>query len=361
MCLEKSQLHTQRRMRKEISDLIPSTSYENFDDEKTGHSSHNRQFSREAAGIMIVSSARNPKMWIIGILDFRTTLSTLSTGINGLTQVMNEQNQNEFVTSIQRISNEHGIKIQRIEDTLMTATTVLENLSTTNSVLQTNMNSLLPYIQNRRDTIINISNTTNHSPRAITTANPILTAKIHDKMRYFNGFDDFEPPLLNNNYVYDFELGPKNRKNKRITQNYVELFIKEFDVQFEETQTNEKWNENTITEITEAYFKTLKKERNTTLAAKLLNDQRAPALNKIPENQLNHPKSEIKKLFSFEATSPEVSDAEEMPIAIPFGEQDHISELSRKKLLVPFLPWISDEGIRIRNIADEEIKRTRIE
>ncbi|CAG8814163.1 6537_t:CDS:2, partial [Racocetra persica] len=103
--------------------------------------------------------------------------------------------------------------------------------------------------------------------------NPILTAKIHDKMRYFNGFDDFEPQISNNHYVYDFDLGPKNQKNKKITQNYVDLFIKEFNVQFEETQTNEKWNEATITEIAEAYFKTLKKERNTTPAMKLLNDQ----------------------------------------------------------------------------------------
>ncbi|CAG8851320.1 3258_t:CDS:2, partial [Racocetra persica] len=60
-------------------------------------------------------------------------------------------------------------------------------------------------------------------------------------------------------------------------------------------------------------------------------------------------------------TSPEVSDAEEMPIAIPFEEQDHISESPGKKLLVPVLPWISDEGNRIRNLADEVIKRTRIE
>ncbi|CAG8848799.1 35489_t:CDS:2, partial [Racocetra persica] len=126
---------------------------------------------------------------------------------------------------------------------------------------------------NREDTT-NISNITNNSPRTLTTANPILTAKIHDKMCYFNGFDDSEPPL-NNNYIYDLELGPKNQKNKRITQNYVNLFIKEFDIQFEETQTNEKWNEPTITEIAEAYFKTLKKERNTTPAVKLLNDQRA--------------------------------------------------------------------------------------
>ncbi|CAG8817499.1 32038_t:CDS:2, partial [Racocetra persica] len=222
---------------------------------------------------------------------------TLSTSINGLTQIANEvksiltssdvkgqlettkhsidslkrrldiyeQNQNKFVTFMQRISTEHGIKIQRIEDTLMTATTILENLSTTTTVLQTNMNSLLPYIQNREDTT-NISNITNNSPHTLTTRNPILTAKIHDKM-----------------------------------------------------QTNKKWNEPTITEIAEAYFKTLKKKRNTTPAVKLLNNQcarrrkqrerkssnRLAALNKIPENQLNHPKSEIEKLFSFEATSPE--------------------------------------------------------
>ncbi|CAG8729008.1 26974_t:CDS:2, partial [Racocetra persica] len=81
--------------------------------------------------------------------------------------------------------------------------------------------------------------------------------------------------------------------------------------------TNEKWNETTITEICEAYFKTLKKERNTTPAAKKLNDQhsRQPALNKIPENNLNYPKIEVERLFSFEATSPEVSDAEEIPIS----------------------------------------------
>ena len=30
---------------------------------------------------------------------------------------------------------------------------------------------------------------------------------------------------------------------------------------------------------------------------------RLAALNKIPENQLNHPKIEVEKLFSFEATS----------------------------------------------------------
>ncbi|CAG8795957.1 10836_t:CDS:2, partial [Racocetra persica] len=182
----------------------------------------------------------------------------------------------------------------------------------------------------------NVLNTIHNSPRAITTANPILTSKIHDKMHFFNGFEDLEDSesqTINHRYVYDFDL-----------------------------ETNEKWNETTITEIAEAYFKTLKKERNTSPAAKLLNDQRSrrPALSKIPENQLNYPKNEVEKLFSFEATSPEISDIEESPIAIPYGE-DHISESSRKKLLIPALPWISDEGIRIRNLADEVIQRLRVE
>ncbi|CAG8594480.1 17140_t:CDS:2, partial [Racocetra persica] len=136
--------------------------------------------------------------------------------------------------------------------------------------------------------------------------------------------------------------------------------------------TNEKWNEATITEIAEAYFKTLKKELNTTPAMKLLNDQcsrhrkrrdtkssnRLAALNKIPEEQLSYPKSEVEKLFSFEATSPEVSDVEEM-VRSP-NNQDHRSE-SRKKLLVPGLSWMSDEGNRIRNLADDVIKQTRVE
>ncbi|CAG8535474.1 13692_t:CDS:2 [Cetraspora pellucida] len=67
------------------------------------------------------------------------------------------------------------------------------------------------------------------------------------------------------------------------------------------------------------------------------------ALSKISENQLNHLKSKVEKLFSFEATSPEVSDIEKLPIAILYGEE-RISELSRKKLL----------GIHIRNLADEK-------
>ncbi|CAG8850470.1 796_t:CDS:2, partial [Racocetra persica] len=100
--------------------------------------------------------------------------------------------------------------------------------------------------------------------------------------------------------------------------------------------TNEKWNETTITEICEAYFKILKKERNTTLAAKKLNDQ--SALNKIPESNLNYPKIEVERLFSFEATSPEVSDAKEIPIS---GSDD--LNIPQRKLLVPVLPWISDE------------------
>ncbi|CAG8579029.1 10214_t:CDS:2, partial [Cetraspora pellucida] len=285
--------------------------------------------------------------------DVRNQLETTKNSIESLKRQLDiyEQNQSEFITSMQRINNEHGIKIQRIEDTLMTTTTMLENFSTSTSAVQTTVNNILSHIQNRNNNI-NILNTINNSPRAISTANPILTAKIHDKMRYFNGFEDLEDSesqTLNKKYVYDFELGPKNRKNKRITQNYVELFIKEFDTQ------NKR----------EAYFKTLKKEQNTTPAAKLLNDQRSrhrkrcdtksssrlAVLNKIPENQLNHPKSEVKKLFSFEATSPEVSDNEEASIASLFGEQDYDSEVPRKKLLVPVLSWMSDEVI----------KRTRLE
>ncbi|CAG8532254.1 24809_t:CDS:2, partial [Gigaspora rosea] len=69
-------------------------------------------------------------------------------------------------------------------------------------------------------------------------------------------------------------------------------------------------------------------------------------------------KSEVEKLFSFEATSPEVSDVEEM--VSPSNDQDHRSE-SRKTLLVPVLPWMSDERNHIRNLADDVIKRTRVE
>ncbi|CAG8456946.1 8295_t:CDS:2 [Dentiscutata erythropus] len=52
---------------------------------------------------------------------------------------------------------------------------------------------------------------------------------------------------------------------------------------------------------------------------------------------LNYPKSEIEKLFFFEATSPEVYDIEKTST---LDKQDHVSEASRKKLLVPVLPWI---------------------
>ncbi|CAG8584141.1 16739_t:CDS:2, partial [Racocetra persica] len=339
-----------------------------------------------------------------GIKLSGTTLNSLSTSITSLTQSVNEmkttlnssdiknqleitknsidslkrrfdiyeQNQNEIATTIQRINSEHGIKIQRLEDTLITATTTLENLSTSTSALQDTTNNILSHIQSYDNNISSITNTTINSPRAITVANPVLTAKVHDKMRYFNGFDD-ESQSQDRNYIYDFELGPKNRKNKRITRNYVDLFIKEFDVQFENTQTNEKWNETTITEICEAYFKTLKKERNTTPAAKMLNDQRSrrrkrrdtkslnrlAALNKIPESNLNYPKIEVEKLFSFEVTSPEVSDAEEIPIS---GSDDlDISQSFRRKLLVPVLPWISDEAIHIRGLVEDLINRNRVE
>ncbi|KAF0451915.1 hypothetical protein F8M41_001978 [Gigaspora margarita] len=102
----------------------------------------------------------------------KATLNTLSTNITSLTQSINEmktilnssdiksqleitknsidslkhrfdiyeQNHNEFATTIQHVNNEHRIKIQHIEDTLMTATTTLENLSTSTSALQDTMN-----------------------------------------------------------------------------------------------------------------------------------------------------------------------------------------------------------------------------
>ncbi|CAG8824934.1 4990_t:CDS:1, partial [Cetraspora pellucida] len=39
-------------------------------------------------------------------------------------------------------------------------------------------------------------------------------------------------------------------------------------------------------------------------------------LSKISENQLNHPKSKVEKLFFLEATSSEVDDIDESAIAI---------------------------------------------
>ncbi|CAG8535457.1 13691_t:CDS:2 [Cetraspora pellucida] len=166
----------------------------------------------------------------------KVTLSTLSISIIGLTQTVNEvksiltTSDNEFITFIQCLTNKHGIKIQRIKDTLIT-TTVLENFSASTSVLQTTVNSILSYIQNHNDNN-NVLNTTHNSLCAVTTANPILTSKIHNKMQFFNGFEDLEDSesqILNHRYIYDFDLGPKNRKNKRITQNYINLFIREFD------------------------------------------------------------------------------------------------------------------------------------
>ncbi|CAG8482900.1 6940_t:CDS:2 [Dentiscutata heterogama] len=259
----------------------------------------------------------------------KATLNSLSTSITSLTQSVNEikttlnssdiknqleitknsidslkrrfdiyeQNQNEIATTIQHINSEHGIKIQRLEDTLITATTTLENLSTSTSALQDTMNNILSHIQSYDNNISSITNTTINSPRAIMVANPVLTANVHDKMRYFNGFDDESQS---------------------------------------QDQTNEKWNETTIIEICGAYFKTLKKE---------------PALNKIPESNLNYPKIEVEKLFSFEATSPEVSDAEEIPIS---GSNDlDISQSFRRKLLVL--------AIHIRGLVEDFIKRNRVE
>ncbi|CAG8759553.1 36450_t:CDS:10, partial [Gigaspora margarita] len=140
---------------------------------------------------------------------------------------------------LEHINNKHGIKIQRIEDTLITATTTLENLSTSTSALQDTTNNILLHIQSHGNNISSITNATINSPRTITVANPVLTAKVYDKMRYFNRFDDLESQSQDRSYIYDFEH-----------------------------ETNEKWNETTITKICEAYFKTLKKECNTTLAAK---------------------------------------------------------------------------------------------
>ncbi|CAG8475855.1 5215_t:CDS:2 [Cetraspora pellucida] len=259
-------------------------------------SGNKKKFDSIEALTQIVNEVKS----ILTSSDVRNQLETTKNFIESLKHRLDiyKQNQSEFITSMQWINNEHRIKIQCIEDTLITTTTMLENFSTSTSAVQTTVNNILSHIQNRNNNI-NILNTINNSPHVISTANPILTAKIHDKMCYFNGFEDLEDSesqTLNKKYIYDFELGTKNQKNKRITQNYVELFIKEFDTQFEETSV----------------------------------------LNKIPENQLNHPKSEVEKLFSFEAMSPE-------------------------KLLVPVLPWMSDKGNCIQKLADEVIKRTRLE
>ncbi|CAG8842020.1 8782_t:CDS:1, partial [Racocetra persica] len=69
----------------------------------------------------------------------KNQLETTKNSIDSLKRRLDtyEQNQNEFITSMQRLTNEHGIKIQRIEDILITTTTILENFSTSTSVLQT--------------------------------------------------------------------------------------------------------------------------------------------------------------------------------------------------------------------------------
>ncbi|KAF0451914.1 hypothetical protein F8M41_001977 [Gigaspora margarita] len=67
----------------------------------------------------------------------------------------------------------------------------------------------------------------------------------------------------------------------------------------------------------------------------------------------------FERLFSFEATSPEVSDAEETPISGSVNLD--ISQSFRKKILVPVLPWISDKAIRIRGLLEDFIKQYRIE
>ncbi|KAF0522454.1 hypothetical protein F8M41_015557 [Gigaspora margarita] len=83
------------------------------------------------------------------------------------------------------------------------------------------------------------------------------------------------------------------------------------------------------------------------------------ALNKIPKNNLNYPKIEVERLFSFEATSSEMSDAEETPIS--GSDNLDISQSSRKKILVPVLPWISDKAICIRGLLEDFIKQNRVE
>ncbi|CAG8703208.1 2698_t:CDS:10, partial [Gigaspora margarita] len=199
-----------------------------------------------STNITSLTQSINEMKTILNSSDIKSQLEITKNSINSLKHRFDiyEQNHNEFATTIQHVNNKHGIKIQRIEDTLMTATTTLENLSTSTSALQDTMNNILLHIQSHGNNVSSITNTTINSPCAIMVANPVLTAKVHNKMHYFNGFDDLESQSQDHSYIYDFEH-----------------------------ETNEKWNETTITEIREAYFKTLKKEYNTTPAAKMLNDQ----------------------------------------------------------------------------------------
>ncbi|CAG8823056.1 13668_t:CDS:2, partial [Racocetra persica] len=145
---------------------------------------------------------------ILNSSDMKSQLEIIKNSIDSLKHrfAIYKQNQNEFVTTIQCISSKHGIKIQCFEDILMTTTTTLENLLTSTSALQDTMNNMLFHI--------------------------VMT--IIFQMHYVNGFD-LESQFQDRNYIYDFELGSKNQKNKRITHNYVNLFIKEFDIQFENT------------------------------------------------------------------------------------------------------------------------------
>ncbi|CAG8793800.1 4695_t:CDS:2, partial [Racocetra persica] len=102
-----------------------------------------------STSIASLTQSVNEMKTILNSSDMKSQLEITKNSIDSLKRRFDiyEQNQNEFVTTIQHISSEHGIKIQRLEDTLMTATTTLENLLTSTSALQDTTNNMLSHIQ----------------------------------------------------------------------------------------------------------------------------------------------------------------------------------------------------------------------
>jgi len=158
--------------------------------------------------------------------EFQANNATSSTTI--------QHTQNEIQTKVQRLNEE----LDNIQGTLLRIETALLLLQTANETIVTtversNIGLHSTFYSQPPNTSVSepISNT-NHS------IHPTLTAKIHAKMAHhielnyqiLHGDLPIDYPH-DDKFVYDLTSGPKSRRNKTITSNYINFFIEDYKIQ----------------------------------------------------------------------------------------------------------------------------------
>ncbi|GBB88211.1 hypothetical protein RclHR1_14760003 [Rhizophagus clarus] len=196
---------------------------------------------------------------------------------------------------------------------------------------------------------------------------PTLVALVRNKMKVNERHDEDSDESIEIEFSFDHSKSFTHKTNQKVLKAYLLFYMKDYESREDNLKKGEIWSEEMIRQICNTYFGTrrnaFKSSPEKSKAIKINNRCNNRTLKKFNARNstietfdmeiLGHPIKEIKALFARELISPEISEDEEATIKNKANDDQRTLE---EIYYVPFIPWRSNEAIKVRDIIDSKVK-----